>query len=218
MGEPSQSIVPRQQSFEQYMPARRDAPYGLSVLNRMHYRAMEQESELQARAYRALANRVDGETQVVYAVVRREVAREQLRNIDEITGDERDRILFARDARARREIAAAEEAQIGQLKRELERTRLEMQIERLRRPVEVVHSAAPMVTPPPPSPPDRFTKTIDTLGRIPDLVDAMKKAKERIVTAAGGEANVSEAVQDLFAAMEAIVESSVSRVHEGSEV
>jgi hypothetical protein len=190
-----------------------NGPYGLPVLNRMHYRALTSVLEEQERTLRAGARKLDAEVAVAHAFVGREVARELLRNIDVVTADERNRIRYAHDARVRQDAAAA---RIESLQAELECARLQAQIDELRG-----RRAQPAPPPPPvpkPAPPDQFAQAAHTLGRVPEMMAAKKAAKERIVNDAGGDSNVSEGDQEVFDAMDALVQSTLSRAYETTEL
>jgi hypothetical protein len=165
-------------SHELRMPA--GTPLGLGILGAARFSAIRRVLDHAARAAHAKANLHIAEAAIARAIVWREVAREQLRNIDIIREEEANRIT--------------EGAQIAKLRRQLERMELEDQV------FEAEARRAKLRTSTPNRPnggsgtaQDEFTAFIRELQKVPDLAKAISSVKEQIVRNAGGEDKVCEA-------------------------
>lgn len=174
------------------------SPLGLAVFGRMKFEAVRRVLEAYEQALRARTQVYDAQAEAAYGLVRREVAREQLRNIDLITGDERNRLQHAYDARIG-------EAEIERMRRELVKSELEEQLEMAR--ARRSGSGSPVAGPPAP---EKFADILHSISRIPNLAKRADEAKAEIVRGAGGEGNLTEAHMDLMEVIDAMVKGTIT--------
>lgn len=198
------TVLPPEHRGEIRMP--QGTPFGLGIFGAAKFAAIRRVLEAYEAAARAKANLHDAEGEVANALTRREVAREQLRSIDTIVGDERNRIQHLYDRRLRDEEAALDQAGIDMLKRELERLELEDKIAAVKARREARKAADPAR-----EKPDEYVEFLNTLARVPGLSDAAAKAKADITKKAGGEDNLSASDIDLMNAVDAMVQGFVSK-------
>ncbi|HWB48627.1 MAG TPA: hypothetical protein VG651_05925 [Stellaceae bacterium] len=178
------------------MPA--GTPFGVAILGAARFNAIRRVIEQYERALRAQESAILAEAAIPPAMARREVAREQLRHLDELREEEGERISHA--------------IGVAKLRRELERMELEDQIaERRARRAQ----SAPTLGAEPQSTksatPDDFTAFMDDLRKMPEVVQAVSAAKEQIVKQAGGEQNLSEAQSQTCEMLDAMLHAFMSK-------
>jgi hypothetical protein len=201
-------VLPAEHRAEVAVPA--GTLLGLSVFARMKFTAARRMLEAQEQALRAKTGVHDAETGVAEALVRREIVREQIRNIHLITGDERNRLQHLYDARLRVEEAAVDEAAIEAMRRQLRKLEIEAQMDAVR--AQRARMGQPAPPPPaPPSPPEKFADILHAISRIPNLAKRAAEAKDQIIREAGGEDKLTEAHIDLMAVIDAMVQGSISK-------
>lgn len=180
-------IPPEARSVQ--MPA--GTPLGLGILGAMKFAAISRVIDQYERALRSKELAIEAEEAVARALVRREVARVSLQQLDTIRDEESNRIT---------ELAA-----VAKLRRKLERLELEDRVaeaeekQTKRKPSQESESKAEDHRPP-----DEFTSFMDDLRKMPDIVKAVAAAKDQIIRDAGGEDKLSESQRqacDLFDAM-----------------
>jgi hypothetical protein len=200
---PYSQILPAE-SREVQMPA--GTPLGLGFLGAARFSAIRRVLEHAARAANAQANLISAQGAIATALVGREVAREQLNNIDTIRQEVSEQIT--------------EGAEIARLKRRLERIELEDQIAAK----EAARAKARAVSEPtqparsaeaPPPKPDDYTVLMNDLGRMPEMAKAAATVKEQIIRDAGGEDNVGEGTRQMIETIDAIMAGFVQKQAEG---
>ena len=196
MKTPRSEILPAE-SHALEMPS--GTPLGLGILGAARFSAIRRVLEQATRAANAKANFHASESAVAISLVNREVAREQLRNLDTI-----------------REEAAAqitEGARIASLRRRLEIMALENQVAeaearreqvRARTGKEGSEQKGGVVK-------DEFADFIEQLRRMPEVVSEAAKAKAQVIAEAGGADKLSEAQSQMCEMFDAMTQSFMSK-------
>jgi hypothetical protein len=169
-------------------------PLGLGILGAAKFNAIRRVLEHAARAADAKANLHHSEAAVARALVGREVAREQLRNIDTICGDEADRIQTG--------------ARINKLARQLEIMEIEDRVAEAtaRRKLAGTAAAAAEATAP-----DEYQSFLNDLSRIPDILKSVAQVKGQIVANAGGEDKLAESDRATIEMLDAMMQAFMSK-------
>jgi hypothetical protein len=196
MKTPKTEIFPAE-SHELEMPS--GTPLGLGILGAARFSAIRRVLEQATRAANAKANLHAAEGAVAVSLVNREVAREQLRNIDVI-----------------REEAAAqitEGARIASMRRQLEIMELEDRVAeaearreqvRARKGSDGSEQKGGVVK-------DEFADFIEQLRRMPEVVSEAAKAKAQVIAEAGGEDKLSDAQRQMCEMFDAMTQSFMSK-------
>lgn len=185
------------ESRELQMPA--GTPFGVGILGAARFAAIRRVLEHATRAAQAKANFHAAEAAVATSLVNREVAREQLRHIDEI--------------RAEAAAQITEGARIAGLRRRLETMQLEDEIaeaEARRAQARArTTNAAPEVKGGVAR--DEFADFIDQLRRLPEVMREAAKAKAQIIAEAGGEEKLSESERQMCEMFDVMTQSFMSK-------
>jgi len=192
-------ILPEAQPLESRgvrMPA--GTPLGVAILGAARFNAIRRVIEQYERALRAQEAAILAEAAIPTAMARREVAREQLRHLDELREEESERIDHA--------------IGVAKLRRELERMELEDQIaERRARRAQSAPAQSAEPEPTKKAAADDFAAFMDDLRKMPEVVQAVSAAKEQIIKHAGGEGNLSEAQQQTCEMLDAMLHAFMSK-------
>ena len=184
-------VLGPERNLDLRMPA--ETPLGLGILGAAKFAAIRRVIEHRERALRAIGAMVEAEASVGDAIVRRETVREQLRNIDTICSDERNRIVFGHDMRKMQHEAQLELMEIEKIQRQLRKLELEEQLAQARsRTQQPTAQAEPAPLPAAPPPADPMDEAARTIQAIPGLGEVLRRAKDDIHRAAGGDAGESE--------------------------
>jgi hypothetical protein len=183
-------------SHELRMPA--GTPLGLGILGAARFSAIRRVLDHAARAAQAKASLHHAEAVVARALVAREVAREQLRNLDTILEDEADRITTGvRIAKLRRRLELIEaEDQVAEA---------EARREKKRGTTSAARQASPGAVE------DEFGALLRDLQKVPGLAKAIGAVKEQIVQDAGGEEKLSEGLQQACGMLDGLLLSILSK-------
>lgn len=191
---------------EVVMPA--GTPLGLGILGSARFSAIRRVLEHAQRATLAKANLLDAQGAVAGAYVRREIAREQLANLDTIRNHEADRIRIAYEAQLENE-------QLEKLRRRLERLALEDQIaerEAIRNRAAArdqnVQANAGVVR-------NEFADFIDELKRMPEVLKVAQSVKEQMIREAGGQDKLGESGLQGLEIVDVLVNSFMQKRAEG---
>ena len=166
-------------THELRMPA--GTPLGLGILGAARFGAMRRVLEHASRAAYAKAELHHGEASVARALVGREIAREQLRNVDVLCEEEAERIKHA--------------TYVAGLHRRLERMELEDQLAEREGRRTKLQAQAVEAKPVSPAVADEFQAFLSDLKKMPDIMKAVADVKSKIVENAGGAEKLSEADQ-----------------------
>jgi hypothetical protein len=183
------------------MPA--GTPFGLGFLGAARFSGIRRVLEHAALAAQAKANFHNSEAAVATSLVNREVAREELRNVDVIRKAAADRIT--------------EGAYIGSLERKLRILELEDQVaereaarRQARAPRQEPGQTAERTAK------DRFDDIIADLKKIPELAKTASAVKEQIVRDAGGEDKLDEGQRVVIDTIDAIIAGVLQKQAEGT--
>lgn len=172
-------------------------PLGLGILGAARFNAIRRVIDQYERALRAKEAAILAEGAIANAMVRREVALEQLRQVDLLREEEGERIRHV--------------VTTAKLRRELERMELEDQVAE-RRARRAGAATSPNNEPSAaPNGGDDFAAFMDDLRKMPDIVNAVAAAKEAIVQQAGGQEKLSEAEQQACETFDAMLNSFMSK-------
>jgi hypothetical protein len=178
-------------------------PLGLGILGAAKFSAIRRVLEHANRAALAKANLHTAEGTIARALVGREIAREQLRNVGTICEEESDRIR--------------EGAMNAKLLRRLERMELEDRIAekesqraKLRGGTGSAEKESAGVAP------DDFVSFMSDLKRMPEIIKAVSDAKEQVIKNAGGEDKLSEADKQACEMLDAMMQSFMAKKAEDS--
>jgi hypothetical protein len=174
-----------------------EVPFGLGFLGEAKFDAIRRVIEARERALRAIVSHLDAESEVDHALVRRAIATDKLRNV----------ASYVRQANEEAEDLAT----LSKMKRELERLQLQEQINLVKERSQG-RSAAPKEA----EKADPFKRFVETLGRMPGVVAAARKAKEDIVAEAGGEDRLGPEHEDLMASIDQMLQEFLAGQGEGA--
>jgi hypothetical protein len=171
--------------------------FGLAILGAARFAAVRRVIEQYERALRAQEAAHLAEGAVATAIARRDVAREQLRHVDQLREEEGERIQHV--------IATAK------LRRRLELMELEDQV--AEREARRATAKRPSADPPPAAndAPDDFAAFMADLRRLPEIAKAVATAKEQVIRQAGGEENLSDALRGVCEMFDAMLQSFMSK-------
>ena len=188
--------VLRPETRELRMP--NGTPLGLGFLGAARFAAIKRVIDSYERARRAQAGAIEAEGEVANALVRKGVALTRLHNLKTIVEDEENRITEA--------------AQIGKLRRELERMELEDEIaEKKARRAKLSGAAVNAGGKTEGVASDDFASFMDDLKRMPEMVKAVQDAKAQIIKDAGGEDKLSEAQKQACEMFDAMLQAFMSK-------
>ena len=176
------------------MPA--GTPLGLGILGAARFNAIRRVIEQYERALRAKEAAILAEGAVATAIVRREVAREQVRHVDLLRDEESERIRHA--------LATA------RLRRRLELMELEDAV------AERVARRASAERPTDEAPAESgaagdFAAFMDDLRKLPEIAKAVALAKEQVVKQAGGVEKLSDAQHAVCEAFDSMLQSFMAK-------
>jgi hypothetical protein len=196
MKNPRTQILPAD-SHALEMPS--GTPLGLGILGAARFSAIRRVLEQATRAANAKANLHAAESAVAVALVNREVAREQLRNIDVICDEAAAQITEgARIASLRRQLETMElEDRVAEAEARREQIRARKGGDGSARKGGVVK--------------DEYADFIDQLRRMPEVVSEAAKAKAQVIAEAGGEDKLSEAQRQMCEMFDAMTQSFMSK-------
>lgn len=185
-------------------------PLGLGFLGAMKFDAVRRVFDSYERALRAAESARDAEAAHHNAVTRREVAKEQLLNLDTIREAERNRILNESKRMVTEAERAKEEAELEKLRRKLAKIELQVQIAEKNGQLERV-KAKYEARDRQQSPKDEFTDLLEELKRMPDIAQALIATKANIVKQFGGEENLGEEGQQLIDSLNSIISATIQK-------
>lgn len=172
-------IVPAAQDRQLRMPA--ETPFGIAILGIARYEALRRVIEARERTLRAAVLHIEGEIAVDEALRRRARAADNLANVQAEIDELRE---------------------LESLKRQLERLRLEEQVEALKARKE-------SATQPPSPKRTAQDDLIDKLRGLPSLVGEARKVKEEILRDKGQ--GLTSDDQDIISSIDAIVQAFVTK-------
>lgn len=178
-------------------------PLGLGFLGAMRFDAIRRVLDHYEHALRAAVAVRDAEAEHHNALARRAVAEEQLRNLDTIRNIERKRILSEADH-------IAEEAEIAQLRRKLDRLELEGKIaekegQLARTKVKYAEGTSPS------EPRDEYTDLLDEMRRMPAIAEALLATKADIIKKFGGEDKLGDDGHHLVESLTALINATIQK-------
>jgi hypothetical protein len=194
-------IVPQEvlppESRELRMPD--GTPLGLGFLGAARFSAIRRVLDYATRAAEAKANYHAAEGAVAISLIHREVAREQLRNLDTIRQDAADKIT--------------EGAYLAKLERKLRTMELEDQIvEREDARAKAKTTKQGQERPAPDTrASDKFADILADLKRIPELAKTGAAVKAQIIADAGGEDKLDEGQRTMIETIDAILAAVVQK-------
>ncbi|HTT98824.1 MAG TPA: hypothetical protein VMF58_12295 [Rhizomicrobium sp.] len=193
---PTVEILPAE-SHALEMPA--GTPLGLGILGAARFSAIRRVLEQAARAANAKAQLHAAEGAVSNALVNREVARERLRRVDEICQEAGDQITDG--------------VKIARMRRKLEIMKMEDDVAEAeaRRAGAKTNKAAVEDVAKPTAAKDDVAEFIDQIGRLPQIVQAVEKAKAQLIADAGGQDKLSEAQLQVCEMFDAMTQAFLSK-------
>lgn len=176
-------------------------PLGLGILGAMKFNAIRRVIDQYERALRSKEAAIEAEAAVARAIIRRELAREQLLALDLLRRNERERIeagIAAEQMRRRLELMELEE-RLAEAE--------ERRSERAKPPKETPNESTTENN----ENKDDFTAFMNDLTKLPGIVAAVAAAKAQIAKDAGGEEKLSESARQACDLLDAMMQSFMSK-------